>query len=81
MGAAESTLHPCDGLLQAYVTCMEVHQGKRPDPYEPEWCESDKDAYRECRDKLKAEAAGCASSGDGGDANVAGGGGGRLGAC
>ena len=52
MGNKQS--HPCNDLLEAYVKCMEIHEGVRPDPYEPEWCEVEKDAYRECREKLKA---------------------------
>ena len=54
MGAEQS--HPCSELLDAYVKCMEIHEGVRPDPYEPEWCEAEKDAYRECREKLKTTA-------------------------
>ena len=55
MGGEQS--HPCSEYMNAYVKCMEVHDGVRPDPYEPEWCEAEKDAYRECREGLKAKAA------------------------
>ena len=77
MGATES--QPCDSLLQSYVKCMKVHQGQRPDPYEPEWCEGDKEAYRECREQLKDQAKDQAYGGGGG--NEGGGGATAASAC
>lgn len=39
----------CRDKLVAYVKCMEKHKGIRPDPYELEWCNDERDAYRESR--------------------------------
>ena len=35
--------------LHAYEACMEDHVGKRPDPYEGEFCEAHKNGYHVCR--------------------------------
>eukprot|EP00941_MAST-03F_sp_MAST-3F-sp1_P003554 g3554.t1 len=39
----------CADKLMAYVKCMEAHAGVKPDPYELEWCNAERDCYRECR--------------------------------
>ena len=44
---------PCFESLNAYVSCVEKHQGQAPDPYETEWCLAEQAAYRACRNSLK----------------------------
>ena len=44
---------PCADVLDGYVTCMAEHEGKAPDLYEGEWCEVEKNNYRDCRQMLK----------------------------
>ena len=46
---------PCTVAIQAYVQCMTIHEGKKPDPYEPEFCNAEKDLYRACRAQLKQQ--------------------------
>ena len=51
---ARLQLNPCSQeLLDAYVQCMDENEGRRPEPYEPEYCEVEKNAYRACRAALK----------------------------
>ena len=52
--AKEVAKDPCYTVLQEYIKCMEVHEGVKPAPYEPEYCTIEKDAYRDCRDKLNS---------------------------
>ena len=47
---------PCSDLINTYVDCMEKHEGVRPDPYEPEWCDAEKHAYLACREALQRSA-------------------------
>ena len=55
---------PCFESLNAYVSCVERHQGQAPDPYETEWCLEEQAAYLACRQGLKApEAASASDSG------------------
>ena len=53
--AKDAAKDPCHSVLQEYIKCMEVHEGVKPAPYEPEYCTIEKDAYRDCRDKLKSK--------------------------
>ena len=49
------TSNPCGAELQRYVECMEAHEGARPDPYETEFCASDVQAYKLCREEAAGE--------------------------
>ncbi len=40
---------PCAALLTAYEACVEAHASTPPRPYDGEWCEEEKKAYRACR--------------------------------
>jgi hypothetical protein len=44
---------PCFKVLEDYINCMEVHEGVKPELYEPEFCTIEKEAYRDCRNQLK----------------------------
>ena len=46
---------PCAELLRGYVKCMEDHEGQQPAPYEPEFCEEEKNAYVACRSLSKKQ--------------------------
>ena len=46
---------PCGDLRKGYIKCMKVNYGRAPDPYEPEWCEAEKEAYVACRKTLQKE--------------------------
>jgi|TARA_B110000003_G_C16225634_1_gene369120 hypothetical protein len=43
---------PCYKVLGEYIKCMEVHEGVKPELYEPEFCTIEKEAYRDCRSQL-----------------------------
>ena len=45
--AKDAAKDPCHSVLQEYIKCMEVHEGVKPAPYEPEYCTIEKDAYRD----------------------------------
>jgi hypothetical protein len=44
---------PCANVLEAYVQCMDEHEGVAPALYEAEWCDVEKNEYHECRQALK----------------------------
>jgi hypothetical protein len=48
----ETKTDPCGAVLEAYIKCMEEHDGVRPDPYEPEYCHFEREVYLECRKSL-----------------------------
>jgi len=33
--------------------CMESNAGRKPDPFEPEYCEEERQLYKLCRDDLR----------------------------
>lgn len=53
MGNAVQTPLPCAEFMDSYVKCMEEHEGVRPDPYEPEWCDEEKNSYLNCMAELR----------------------------
>lgn len=69
--AGSRTANPCLAKLDAYVACMEAHDGKRPDPYEGEWCDAEREAYRECRAQLRKARDAAAAAGNSGGAKPA----------
>ena len=55
MGNQQDKQLPCTEFMKSYVKCMEDHEGVRPDPYEPEWCDQEKTSYLDCMNHLRTK--------------------------
>ncbi|KAA0151385.1 hypothetical protein FNF27_06368 [Cafeteria roenbergensis] len=45
------TANPCGPEMAAYLQCMREHEGQRPAAYEAEWCASERQLYKLCREE------------------------------